>query len=341
MDRRKADILNAIISSYILDPIPVGSRTLSKDYELGVSSATIRNEMADLEDLGYLNKPHQSAGRIPSYKAYRFFVDEVFSSDKLAYDGEIISKLKYKILEGSINDGQIFRTAVKILADVSNCTAYIVAPKKADTTIKKIILMKIETNLFLLLIIGNKGVVERYIINLPLEISDEELDELEQIISRQVRGVDFNKIDELNITLKGTMVSYKFLIAEIFNRLKKFNNRVSAVDIYYDGLTNIFNFEEYRDPTKAKEFMSFIEDRESLIDILSSKNFSKNLEVVIGNENRADLMKTNSIIRAVFVNGNNLNGSLGLIGPVRMDYKKLIKVVNIFKDAVEEVLEEM
>ena len=341
MDRRKVEILNAIISSYIVDPIPVGSRTLSKDYELGISSATIRNEMADLEDLGYLNKPHQSAGRIPSYKAYRFFVDEVFSSGKIIYDKEIISQVKDRILQETIDSGGIFKSVAKILADFSNCTAYIVAPQKADTTIKRITLMKIESNLILLLIIGNKGVVERHFIELYEDINEDGLEQIENIISKEVSGIDFNKIDQVNITLKGPMVSYKYLIAEIFKRLKCFNNKVSAIELYYDGLTDIFNFEEYKDPKKAQEFMSFIEDRDSLMEILSNKNFSKNLDVLIGDENKADLMKNNSIIRAVFVNSNNLNGSLGLIGPARMDYKKLIKTVSIFKNAVEKVLEGM
>lgn len=342
MDRRKVDILNAIISSYINEPVPVGSRTLSKDYDLGISSATIRNEMADLEDLGYLNKPHQSAGRVPSFKAYRYFVNEYIEEDEEKdYDQRLVDNLKEKISGSSRDFNEIFKMAASILADASKCTAYIVAPRKSDRTIKKLALVKIHEGLFLLIIIGDRGVVERHFISLALDASDEELDQIADMISKKVTGLDFDEISSISLSLKGSSVKFKDLFEEILNRLNNFNRKVSSIDIYYDGLTNIFNFEEYRDLNKAREFMSFIEDRDSLLSILVGKNFTKDLEVIIGDENRAELMKTSSIIRAVFAGENNLYGSLGVIGPARMDYRKLIRTVGIFKRTVEELLEEM
>jgi len=340
MDVRKINILRAIIEAYIDMPTPVGSRTLSKEYDLGVSSATIRNDMADLEDLGFLNKPHQSAGRIPSDKAYRFYVDELYENFKSFEDKIFSDKIKEEILNNSNNYEDFYKNTVSLLADISNCTAYLVAPKKSDTEIKRLVLVKLSEDTALLVLIGNRGVLERYTLEIE-GINDEDFYYIEERLNEKISGIDFNKIKSLKISLSDDYVKYAGFISNIIKLASGFNKKVSSIEIYYDGLTNILNFDEYKDLEKAREFMNLVEDKDSLFEILHENNYSKDIEVVIGSENSANLMKENTVIKANFDLSHGIFGSIGIIGPVRIDYSRLFKLVKVFRDAVTNGLEEM
>ncbi len=340
MDTRKINILNAIIEAYIDMPTPVGSRTLSKDYDLGVSSATIRNEMADLEDLGFLNKPHQSAGRIPSDKAYRFYVDELFKNFNSFHDIDASRKIMERLLLTSRNHEDFYKNAVNLLANLSSCTAYLITPQKADTKIKRLTLVKLDDFTALLVLIGDKGVIEKYFLEIE-NISDEDFHLIEKVLNEKMSGIDFNEIDSLKISLSEDMIRHGKFISDLVKIASQFNKKVSSIDIYYDGLTNILNFDEYKDLDKARDFMSLVEDRDSLFQILKNDTFTSDVEVIIGSENSASLMKENTIIRAPFAKEHGIYGSIGIIGPVRIDYMKLVKVVKIFSDAVKSGLKEM
>lgn len=340
MDTRKINILNAIIEAYIDMPTPVGSRTLSKDYNLGVSSATIRNEMADLEDLGFLNKPHQSAGRIPSDKAYRFYVDELFKNFNSFHDLDASQKIMERLLFSSRNHEEFYKNAVNLLANISSCTAYLITPQKADTKIKRLTLVKLDEYTALLVLIGDKGVIEKYFLEIE-NISDEDLYLIEKVLNEKISGIDFSEIESLKISLSDDYIRHGKFISDIVKIASQFNKKVSSIDIYYDGLTNILNFDEYKDLDKARDFMSLVEDRDSLFQILKNDNFTSDVEVIIGAENSASLMKENTIIRAPFSRENGIYGSIGLIGPVRIDYMRLVKVVKVFRDAVKSGLKEM
>lgn len=342
MDKRKIEILNAIINSYIDMPNPVGSRTISKEYDLGISSATIRNEMADLEELGFLNKPHQSAGRIPSDKAYRFYVDELidgFKEDNRSINFE--NNLREELERSSNNLTELFENTTNLLAKVTNCTAFLVAPKKPDTTIKKISIVKLDDYNLLLLVIGNKGIVEKNFLNLSRDISESDILEIENKLNQEISGLDFDKIEGIKVKLTGKMALFHDLISDILTLTSKFSGSLTSVEVYYDGLTNILNFDEYRDLDRAREFMSVIEDRESLMSILQFENLKKDLDILIGNENSINAMKNNSIIKRVFKSYDNIYGSLGVIGPIRMDYSKIINTVNIFGNVVTDIIREI
>lgn len=340
MDSRKINILNAIIEAYIDMPVPVGSRTLSKDYNLGVSSATIRNEMADLEDLGLLNKPHQSAGRVPSNKAYRFYVDE-FYDNFMPYENKKFSEqIKNQLMGISNSIEEFYKNTVNLLAEMTNCTSYLVTPQKPDRTIKRLTLVKIDKFTAVLILVGDKGVVERHLLEIQ-DIDEEDLLYIEKILNENICGLDFEKIESLKITLSMGMAKYGKLISDIINLVRVFNKKVSAIEIYYDGLTNILNFDEYKDLDRAREFMSLIEDRDSLLEILSDDLSPDRIDVIIGDENEAELMKRNTIIRAPFMSSYKILGSLGIIGPVRIDYPEILKTVQVFSDGVQRALVEM
>lgn len=342
MEKRKIEILDAIINSYINLPNPVGSRTISKDFDLGVSSATIRNEMADLEDLGYLNKPHTSAGRIPSDKAYRFYVDKI-QSKKKPYK-EINSDLQKLLFENVTDLDDLFKNTARLLAEITSCTSYVVSSKKPDTKIKFIELISLNEYNVLLLIVGNKGVVKKEIIVLDYKISEESVKMISEELNKEMMNIDFEEINGLKVTLTGDMTYYKDFISEVIKRASSFNQKISEVSLYYDGLTNILNYQEYWNIEKAREFMSFIEDKEAILKMLKGledNRDSYDVEVIIGKENRDELMKQNSMIRALYKPKNNRFGQIGIIGPVRMDYEKHIKTVKEFSINLAYAIDEM
>ncbi|SHH26847.1 heat-inducible transcription repressor HrcA [Anaerosphaera aminiphila DSM 21120] len=341
MNERKTEILKAIINSYINFPSPVGSKTILKEFNMGISSATIRNEMADLEELGYLSKPHTSAGRIPSDKAYRFFVDELqgedFQEDKLNIDISLIDKLFKNVTKFD----DLYQNAASLLADSTNCTAFVIAFKKPDTKIKFIHLLNIDKYSILLLIVGNKGVVEKQILNVKTPIPDYDLDIICDKLNEYLVELDFQEIDGLKVVLKGPIVKYSDFISEVISRASMFNEKVSSIDIYYDGITNILNFEEFLNLDKVKNFISFMEDRDSILKLISNPMNSSDLEVIIGDENTEELMKSNSLIRATFKPKNQQMGEIGIIGPTRMDYKKQIETVKEFRNNLSFALDEI
>ena len=340
MDKRKIDILDAIINSYIDIPTPVGSRTISKDFNLGISSATIRNEMADLEDLGYLNKPHTSAGRIPSDKAYRFYVDNLQKAYNENIEDTELQKLMFKDVN-SLDD--VFRNTAKLLADVTNCTSFVISSKKPDTKIKFIELIGLDSKTVLLLIVGNKGVVEKEIMSLDKPISDEDLKMISENLNKEMMEIDFDKISGLKVMLTGDMVNFRDFISKVIKRASSFNQRISEIKLYYDGLANILNYEEYWDINKARELMSFIENEDSILNVLNNTENKDNtdVEVLIGSENTNEIMKGNSIVRSIYRPEISGIGQIGIIGPTRMDYKKHIKTVKTFSDNLAAAINKM
>ncbi|RVU55339.1 heat-inducible transcriptional repressor HrcA [Anaerosphaera multitolerans] len=341
MDERKMEILNAVINSYINIPNPVGSRTLSKDLKMGISSATIRNEMADLEELGYLSKPHTSAGRVPSDKAYRYFVDRL-QEDFLNESGiEINVDLINKMFESVTGFDDLYENTVSLLAEETKCAAFILSLEKPDTMIKFIHLLNIDNYTILLLIIGNRGVVEKQIINVENPIPDHELKAICDMLNESLSGIDFQEIYGLKVVLKGSIIKYSDFISDVIKRASTFNEKVSSVDYYFDGITNLLNFEEFFNIDKAREFISFMEDKNSFLKFINDSSNSTDVEVIIGSENNMELMKANSLIKASFNPKNKQIGQIGIIGPTRMDYGKFINTVREFRDNLSFALDEI
>lgn len=339
MDNRKIEILRAIVTSYINFPNPVGSRTISKEFDLGVSSATIRNEMADLEDLGYLNKPHTSAGRVPSDKAYRFFVDQLeMQFENYSQNSKTLVE---EILEDYRTVSDLYRNAVRLLSDESGCISFMAIFKKPDTKIKFINLFSIDDHSLMLLIVGDRGIVERQFINVEEKISDEDLSLISEALNTYLSGIDFTEVEGVKIVLKGRAKKYQELISEIIKRAGDFKNYVRSVDFYYDGLKNILSFEEDLDVDRVREFMDFVEDRDSIPKLVDTMEDDASIEVVIGEENSEDILKQNSIIRSVISFDDKNIGKIGIVGPVRMDYKRNIDLVRDYRDAIGSALTEV
>lgn len=344
LDERKLKVLYAIIDSYINSAEPVGSRTISKNFNLGVSSATIRNEMSDLEEQGYLNKPYSSSGRIPSEKAYRHYVDELLKSQvsikkkSKNFDiKEIASKEGYEIED-------FMQNAARILSVFTNYTSIVASPKFQDSIIKHIQLIPLEGVGILIVIVLNNGMVKNPIYKSIKKISLNDLNKVSNIISEELKGVN---LEELFIKLKDGYSykedekepnRYKDIIDSIFPIILNSIEDLITIELYFEGLTNIFNFPEYKDIEKAKSLMSFIENKDLILNMLANTSSNEDVNIIIGSENIYSPIKDISIITTNYRTGDKIFGRVGLIGPMRMDYENLINTLKMFSKDINEAM---
>lgn len=338
LDERKLRVLHAIINSYISSAEPIGSRTISKKYDLGVSSATIRNEMSDLEDLGYLNKPYTSAGRVPSDKAYRLYVDMLLKDSKTLIDMRKKQEIKKTLLKEAVEIDSLIENSTKILSKLTNYTALAIAPQFERSTLKHIQLIPIDEYEILVVIVSDSGIVKNTIFRIDNQIPDDQLNIISNFLNGKLKGLTIEEIgNEIDTVVFKEMYEYKNIIESIIPVINQSLEEVENVEVFADGVTNIFNFPEYSDVTKARSFLSFIEDKNLVVDIML-KNTLDDFEITIGGENSIDEIKDCSLITATYKLDGNTIGKIGVIGPTRMDYFKVINAVNLLAMNLNEIM---
>lgn len=338
LDERKMKVLKAIINSYIITAEPIGSRTISKEYDLGVSSATIRNEMSDLEDLGYLNKPHSSAGRVPSDKAYRLYVDNIMASEKEELEGS--SQNVYDFLKKESKELEdIVRNSSKLLSTITSYTTLAISPQVKKEKLKHIQLISLSDNEILVVLVTESGVVKNNLYRTSEKIEELDLNIISNLLNSKLKGLDK---EEINLILDNEIMKKLAFNKEIIKNLMSIiDSSLDAkedIKVYTTGIDKIFNYPEYNNMEKAKSFVSFIENRELLLDILLKSSFNKGIEISIGQENTIDTLKESSIVTATYKLGDKTIGKLGVIGPTRMDYFTVINALNIFSYTLTEML---
>jgi heat-inducible transcriptional repressor len=340
LNKRKVDILKAIIHSYIDEGEAIGSRTLSKKYDLGISSATIRNEMSDLEDLGYLIKPHTSAGRVPSDKAYRLYVDNILvNKNKSKYYKQI-----KKILQEEINEMDMFlRNSSRILAQLTKYTSLIIAPQFKKSKLKHVQLVPVSNSKVLIVMIMQNNIVKNVMLNLRTPIPENQLNKISNLLNEKLTGLRLDMIDlSMKNRIKEEIYSirnkYDQRIDDLMKVLISSLNEYDKVDVYSDGLNNMLNFPEYNDTEKIREFLSFVEDKDNIVKLLL-KNSDEDLDITIGHENIFDEIRKCSLITATYKFNGITVGKLGVIGPTRMDYKTAIPIVRALSYNINETIE--
>ncbi len=341
LDERKLRVLYAIIESYISSAEPIGSRTLTKNFDLGVSSATIRNEMSDLEDMGYLGKTHSSSGRVPSDKAYRLYVDEILKLDKSSIDRDSYKNEKIReILTKELwNIDEFVQSTAKILSSITNYTT-VVVHNLYTSRIKQLQLLAIEALGILVVIVLNNGMIKNSILKTEGETTQEELNIISNYLNEKLKDIELNESLAL---LNENVFEGFYLDKDLFDDLIiVINNSIKeliSIELCYEGIMNILNFPEYRDTEKAKSFVSLMEDKDLLISILLNTPMSQNINIIIGQENSISPIKDLSIITATYSLEDKKIGKVGLIGPTRMDYHNLIKVLRVFSSQVSNLLD--
>lgn len=324
LDQRKLSILKAVIDDYIQSFEPVGSRTIAKKYPLGLSSATIRNEMADLEEMGYLCQPHTSAGRIPSNKGYRMYVDRMIELGEIAPEaaGTIISLLENKIVECST----VMKAAAQIISDITQCPAIAVPPSPENMIIKACQLVPVESGRALAVVVTETNVIKNRLIDISAAITPENLISLSAILNEKFAGkpADMISLVTINEIVKESGIDRNVLLPVvdgIIDCIHQFNRR----EIIKEGTANLFNFPEFKDVTKVREALGLLQDNDLLAEIVSESIDANNgLVVKIGSENELSAMSDYSVVTATYsIDGINL-GTIGVLGPTRMDYSKVI-----------------
>ena len=323
LTERQLNILKAIVKDYVETAEAVGSRTISKKYDFGISAATIRNEMSDLEDLGYLVQPHTSAGRIPTKKGYMLYVDSLMGNRELE---ENEKEMLRKCVENNFNRvDDLLDELSKILSSITNYTTVAVYDRNRGLrTIKHIQLVSLSPEKILLILVADNGEIKSREFDTFVELPQAKLNVISNSLSNKLSGKKFSELDEEMIAyIKYEIGEY----SEIVDDLVYLLNADSDYKISMNGATNIFNYPEFSDMVKAKSFLNMLEERESLAKMIRTKGIQKdNLNIVIGNGD--DVSTDLSIITATYNVQDDLQGKISFIGPTRMDYSKVYSILN-------------
>ncbi|AYE33372.1 heat-inducible transcriptional repressor HrcA [Clostridium septicum] len=324
IDERKIKILQAIINDYIMTGEPVGSRTIAKRYNLGVGSATIRNEMADLEEMGYLEQPHTSSGRIPSNKGYRLYVDKLMNAEALSREEEL--KIKEYIINSAMYEvDKIVKQACSLLSELTNLTCIVETPSVKRSYIKSIQLLVIDSYNLVSVIVADSGVIKNHRIRVSEMPEIETLQRINEILNLRLKNLTIEEINlEVINNLKNELEGYDELFNAILPALYETLKEVNHSDILVEGATNIFNYPEYNDIEKAKEILSLINDKDCVIELLESP---EGISIKIGEENYFPEAKECSVISAEYSLDGRPIGTIGLIGPRRINYSKVIAIM--------------
>ena len=318
LTERKLKILHAIISDYILSAEPVGSRNLSRKLDLGLSPATIRNEMSDLEEMGFLTHPHTSAGRVPSDKAYRLYVNDLMTRTELspAEKQEIADKLQANINEFD----RTSQHAAKILSEITNLTAFAMTPAQAEDTLKFVNLLPVDQDTVVLMIVSEGGQVTNTALKLHVPYTEENLALLAKSITYQYRGAKLTDVLKSHIIsdLHEDLASMAQLAEHIMPNFMKTLEDMLNVHLYMDGLTNIFDIPEYSSIDRARSFMAMLDRKDELVRRIMDRE--DGVIVTIGGENAGDELCDCSLITATYHVDGKLVGKIGVIGPTRMQY---------------------
>ena len=334
---RKYRILQAIIDDYILTALPVGSRTISRKYEQKLSSATIRNEMSDLEELGYLDSPHTSAGRIPSYKAYRLYVDQMIHPAPLSREESAFIK---NCFEHRI--GQVEELSARIAKALSSMTHYTTAvltrAPQEDQMLSHLQLVPISDRRLLLVLVTKSGAVRQSVLDLDKPIAPDALYTVSRIISSELEGCPISQLPaELTRLAQGGEKDMRTLMGAIAAQPPEADGGVGSLVV--GGRSNLLSFPEYSDVDRAKELLSVLETREKVVSLLSQQG-EMEISVRIGPETGMEETKDCSIVTASYRLNDGTVNTIGLIGPTRMQYGKVLSVLGEVGKSITELLDE-
>ncbi len=338
LDERKIKILNSIIQTYLITGEPVGSRTISKYTDLNLSSATIRNEMSDLEDLGYIIQPHTSAGRIPSDKGYRFYVDNLMK-EKIAE----VDEMKDVLIEKADKLDQLLKHVAKLLAKNTNYATMISAPQYKRNTLKFIQLSRVSDRQLLVVVMLEGNLIKNRLIEVDEQVDEDEAAKLNILLNTFLQGLNLQEINmELIQRMKAQAEGYGQIISNIIDAVAVLIQEEDDLEIYTSGTTNLLKYPELGDREKATELLYTMEEKKALteliVDYQDSNNENRNpIQIYIGSESPVSTMKDCSIVTATYELDEGVQGTIGIIGPKRMDYKKVVGNLQTMMNQLDDI----
>lgn len=331
LDERKAKILNAIIKTYMETGEPVGSRTISKYTDLNLSSATIRNEMADLEEMGLILQPHTSAGRIPSDKGYRFYVDHMMLEKEKEWEDT-----KSVLLQRVDRLENFLRQMARMLAQNTNYATMISGPSMHETKLKFIQLSKVEKNKLLVVIVAEGNTIKNDIIEVPEEMTPEELLSLNILLNTTLNGLALSDINlNLIAQLKEQAGDHSAVVGSVLETLSEAMKGERRV--YTSGATNIFKYPELTANGRASELISAFEEKEEIGKFLTENSEETGIQVYIGEESPIENMRDCSVVTARYALGDGMYGTIGIVGPKRMNYEKVVGTLQSVMEQLDKL----
>ena len=351
LDDRKLRILKAVIQNYLETGEPVGSRTISKYTDLKLSSATIRNEMADLEELGYIVQPHTSAGRIPTDKGYRLYVDDMMSQKEFELDfreAEVSDREKeVKTMKSMLSEKvdkveELLQNVAKVLAKDTNYATMITTPQVKGNKLKFVQLSQLEPLKILAVIVMEGNIIRNKVITVSEELTQENLLKLNILLNTSLNGLT---LEQMNLAMVSAMESqageHAALIKEVLEAIVETISSADNLKIYTSGATNIFKYPELSDKTKASELIYTLEEKQSLTGLVTKNSEDEDdnhgIQVYIGNETPIETMKDCSVVTATYELQDGMKGTIGIIGPKRMDYEKVVGTLKTIRAQLDDM----
>lgn len=341
LDERKLKILQAIIRTYLETGEPVGSRTISKYSDLNLSSATIRNEMSDLEEMGYILQPHTSAGRIPSDKGYRLYVDTMLD-DKTQEVHDMKAELEEKA--GKIDD--LLKSVAKLLAVNTNYATMVSGPRYASKKVKFIQLTLVDDSSLLAVIVLDNNVVKNKMIHMKESMDQETVLRLNFIMNTTLNGLD---VMEMNLAviqkIKEQMGAHNSVIDSVLEIIGNALTEDEDLEIYTSGATNILKYPELADKSNAAQILSAFEEKKDLNQWIEQEPVSENndnhaIQVYIGGETQVESMKDCSLVTATYRIDDGVYGKVGIVGPKRMDYDKVVATLQSMMEQLDDIFKD-
>lgn len=336
LDDRKLKILQTIIKTYLETGEPVGSRTISKYTDLNLSSATIRNEMADLEDLGYIIQPHTSAGRIPSDKGYRLYVDMLMEDKE-----HEITEMQEKMLQKADKMEQLLQQAARVLANSTNYATMVSAPTYNRNKLKFIQLSQVDANQIIAVIVMEGNIIKNKIVTVAEPLDNETMLKLNMLLNTNLNGI---AVEDINLgmiaRLKEQAGIHSGVISDVLDAVANTIQLDNDLEIYTSGATNIFKYPELSDKQSAQEIISAFEEKQQLAELVTqtlASDENKGIQVYIGSETPVQTMKDCSVVTATYELGDGMRGTIGIIGPKRMDYDRVVGTLKTLTTQLDDI----
>ncbi|MFO7952612.1 MAG: heat-inducible transcriptional repressor HrcA [Bacillota bacterium] len=338
LGERKEEILRAVVANYIKTAEPVGSRTVARAYPVGLSSATIRNEMADLEEMGYLVQPHTSAGRVPTQLGYRYYVDNLLENEQISADSELdisgsLSPEKMREIE------QIITNSTKVLSQATNQTSLIMGPQFKKSAFHQIRILPLDEKRGLVVLITDTGFIKNKVINLQQQLSQTELHQVVSYLNQKLYGLTIDQVTTSLINeLKRDLFRRLEILEQAFILLEESLKEEKQIRVFLGGTTNILNQPEFRDVNKIRRMLNLFEQEPLLFKILEDNSSEDNIVVKIGAENEFEDIKECTLITGTYRIHDKTLGTVGVLGPTRMDYGRVINVMRYLLDHLNRSL---
>ena len=333
LDERKLKILQAIIKNYLETGEPVGSRTISKFTDLNLSSATIRNEMSDLEELGYIVQPHTSAGRIPSDKGYRLYVDTMMQSRR-----QEVEQMWDALNDKADKMEALLQQVAKLLAVNTNYATLVTGPQYRSRKVKFVQLTDVDEVQLLAVIVLEGNIVKNKMLPLAAGLSKEDILKLNILLNTYLTGLDMSEINLSVIAkLKEQSGGMGNVISELLDAIAQAINEEENIPIYTSGATNILKYPELSDNHVASDLLYELEEKKSLTGLLNETNEERGIQVYIGQETSVESMKDCSVVTATYEIEDGIYGKIGIVGPKRMDYEKVVGTLQTLKTQLDDI----